>query len=216
MYTYLYGRAAETEIEAIKTIKDDIGKQKCDYCSTEVKLIGATIKAEYHEPKYRTVPPGARDLKIVERKEFWRASCNYQYLECPRCKARYYIEGYREGNTHIIVPYMDAIPTNPEPVIKPISVIDPVSGESVIEGKKGCFIATAVFDSPFTSEVEILREFRDKILNKFVLGRLFVFVYYWLSPSTAKLLKDNEAFKNITRKLLTPLVQLAKYLNKIK
>jgi len=79
---------------------------------------------------------------------------------------------------------------------------------------QGCFIATAVFESPFASEVVILREFRDRVLNKFILGRLFVAVYYWLSLSVANSLEGNKILKNMARKSLTPLVQLAKRFNK--
>jgi ankyrin repeat protein len=43
--------------------------------------------------------------------------------------------------------------------------------------KKGCFIATAVYGSPMAKEVNLLRCFRDKILLKTFLGRLFISIY---------------------------------------
>lgn len=99
---------------------------------------------------------------------------------------------------------------------KPKEDKEKVNRGNQIQESQGCFIATAVFDSFFAPETVILREFRDKVLNKFILGRLFVTIYYWLSPSAANFLKDNEVLKGITRKLLTLLIQLAKCFNKIK
>ncbi len=46
--------------------------------------------------------------------------------------------------------------------------------------------------------------------NKFILGRLFIVVYYQFSPLVANFLAGNKALKSATRKLLIPLVQLVK------
>ena len=48
--------------------------------------------------------------------------------------------------------------------------------------KPGCFIATAVYGSYDAPEVLILRHFRDNTLSESVLGRLFIKVYYRISP----------------------------------
>ena len=46
----------------------------------------------------------------------------------------------------------------------------------------GCYVATAVYGSYDCPEVWILRGFRDDTLNSTMLGRVFVRVYYLLSP----------------------------------
>jgi len=75
-----------------------------------------------------------------------------------------------------------------------------------------CFIATAVY-GPFSPEVIQLRNFRDERLLRTPLGRTVVVVYYFLSPSIARLIDDNRIIKAIAKKLLTPvLMTTRKYL----
>jgi hypothetical protein len=47
---------------------------------------------------------------------------------------------------------------------------------------KGCYIATCVYGSYNCPEVWVLRRFRDRILSNSYLGRLFIRIYYALSP----------------------------------
>lgn len=47
----------------------------------------------------------------------------------------------------------------------------------------GCYIATCVYGSYDCPEVWVLRRFRDRILSNSYLGRLFIRIYYALSPT---------------------------------
>jgi hypothetical protein len=73
---------------------------------------------------------------------------------------------------------------------------DEYSGSSSSGGSGGgCFIATAVFDSPYSPEVELLRKFRDNILLNSLLGRMFVKLYYVVSPPIATLITKTKFLK---------------------
>jgi hypothetical protein len=70
----------------------------------------------------------------------------------------------------------------------------------------GCFIATAAYGTPLAPEINVLREWRDFKLRKSVGGRMFVKVYYVVSPSIALIIAKSEQLKYLTRKILTPIV----------
>lgn len=73
----------------------------------------------------------------------------------------------------------------------------------------GCFIATTVYGSPLVYEVVILRTFRDKVLARTKLGRLFINGYYRFSPFFAGLISKSENLKKLVRiTFVTPLVRL--------
>jgi parallel beta-helix repeat protein len=76
-----------------------------------------------------------------------------------------------------------------------------------------CFIATAAYDSPFHSHVEILRNFRDKYLitNKF--GRKLVKLYYKYSPPLANIIAKHKTLKIAVRIHLLPFVAFSYSMN---
>jgi len=81
---------------------------------------------------------------------------------------------------------------------------------SKVLGKKGgCFIATAVYDSPFAPEVLILRQFRDEVLLNSIWGKLLVNLYYFASPPLASAVSKNHLLKAATRCLLLEPVLLS-------
>jgi hypothetical protein len=71
-------------------------------------------------------------------------------------------------------------------------------------GKLLCFIATAAFGGPFAAEVETLRRFRDEVLARSALGRLFTRVYEMLSPPLADALARSPRGRAAVRRLLRP------------
>ncbi len=71
------------------------------------------------------------------------------------------------------------------------------------EKKKGrCFIATAVYGSYSAPDVILLRRFRDQVLLKYAIGRCFVSVYYWISPSIANFMCTREPLKKWVKLIL--------------
>jgi hypothetical protein len=72
--------------------------------------------------------------------------------------------------------------------------------------KKGnCFIATAAFRSTDAGPVEMLRQFRSRVLMQFTAGRAFVSWYYAWSPAAAEWLMENPEFRFPVLMALLPL-----------
>jgi len=53
-------------------------------------------------------------------------------------------------------------------------------------GKKACYVATCVYGSYDCPEVWVLRRFRDDVLEESWYGRMFISIYYSLSPALVK------------------------------
>ncbi|MBA7627051.1 hypothetical protein ES703_34512 [subsurface metagenome] len=68
-----------------------------------------------------------------------------------------------------------------------------------------CFIATAAYGSPFASELNVLRQFRDQCLP----DRL-VHVYYKTGPYLAQFIKSRKAIKRYVRTALNLFVKMIK------
>ena len=70
----------------------------------------------------------------------------------------------------------------------------------------GCYVATCVYGSYDCPEVWTLRRFRDYTLAEKWYGRLFIHVYYAVSPTIVKLFGDTKWFKKIWKGKLDKLV----------
>jgi hypothetical protein len=69
-----------------------------------------------------------------------------------------------------------------------------------------CFIATAAYGSLMASDVGMLRHFRDAVLEKSVLGELFVETYYTFGPPVAQTVGASELLRATARAMLAPIV----------
>lgn len=77
--------------------------------------------------------------------------------------------------------------------------------------RSGCFIATAVYGYDSHPSVMLLREYRDNVLMKNFLGKMFINFYYLISPPIAKILSNNRALSVfIKRTILEPIIGLIK------
>ncbi len=76
-------------------------------------------------------------------------------------------------------------------------------------GGGGCFIATAAFGSPLAKQIDILRQFRDRILLRFEAGRKFTTWYYIHGKVLAKYINQHPFLKPPVRFLLYPLIIFA-------
>ena len=69
-----------------------------------------------------------------------------------------------------------------------------------------CYVATAVYGSYDCPEVWTLRRFRDEVLAQTWYGRLFIRLYYAVSPTAVKLFGGCEWFQNFFRERLDKMV----------
>ena len=80
------------------------------------------------------------------------------------------------------------------------------SSSSGSQKSGGCYIATAVYGSYDCPEVWTLRRFRDYKLAKSYYGRLFIKVYYAISPKLVRVFGTTKAFNCFWRKRLDRIV----------
>lgn len=71
----------------------------------------------------------------------------------------------------------------------------------------GCYVATAVYGSYDCPEVWTLRRFRDNTLAETWYGRVFIRVYYAISPTLVKWFGKTEWFKNLWKPTLDRMVE---------
>jgi hypothetical protein len=98
-----------------------------------------------------------------------------------------------------------------------LTVADHIAQPQLVIGlleKKQCFIATAAYGSPWQTEVNVLRAFKNQVLLRSKLGQKFVQFYYRHSPAIAEKISESEFLKTIVRATLTPWVWLARLLVK--
>jgi hypothetical protein len=77
---------------------------------------------------------------------------------------------------------------------------------SASSGGGGCFIATAAYGSYLHPKVAELRAFRDHYLLTNAPGRLFVALYYRMSPPIANIIAEHEWMRAVVRVALTPVI----------
>lgn len=75
-------------------------------------------------------------------------------------------------------------------------------GETIYDIKSGCFIATATYGSYNAPEVIFYRMIRDRFLMDNICGRMFVNMYYALSPSIAEKIHTNKKLRVCSKKFL--------------
>lgn len=83
---------------------------------------------------------------------------------------------------------------------------------TVSGGKGGCYVATCVYGSYDCPQVWTLRRFRDYKLNNTWYGRLFIKLYYAISPTLVKWFGKTKWFKKMWKGKLDRMVEKYKAL----
>jgi hypothetical protein len=83
---------------------------------------------------------------------------------------------------------------------------DPTGAERN-EGKSSSCFMIAVYGNSSASEVIKLRTFRDEVLTKHYLGRIFVKLYYKVSPPIADWLREKPKTSHVVRLSLNQFIR---------
>lgn len=78
------------------------------------------------------------------------------------------------------------------------------------ESQKSCYIATMVYEDINHPQVELLRQFRDNVLIKSFIGRVFIKYYYQYSPSLVEKLKNYKKTNYIIKRVLDLIIKIIK------
>ncbi len=84
------------------------------------------------------------------------------------------------------------------------------TSSSSSSGGSGCYIATMAYGSYEHPQVLELRKFRDEILAQNLAGRIFIKIYYFISPNLVMLLKNRRSINALIRKSLNQFIKIIK------
>ena len=79
---------------------------------------------------------------------------------------------------------------------------------TVQKRKKGCYVATCVYGSYDCPEVRTLRRYRDYKLSETWYGRIFIKIYYTISPTIIEWFGDTKIFNRFWKKKLNKIVKI--------
>jgi hypothetical protein len=88
----------------------------------------------------------------------------------------------------------------------PITVLKFQTPERAVGEVDACFVATAAYGSVMANDVEMLRRFRDGVLQKTVLGELAVEAYYTFGPAVSGVVGESDLLRATARSILDPIV----------
>jgi hypothetical protein len=94
----------------------------------------------------------------------------------------------------------------------PISVAEISTTKRKFATVTPCFVATAAYGSPLANEVSALRRVRDRQLQTNALGRAFVRAYYAHGAALAEHLRAHDFLRGVARRVLEPIVAIARLL----
>lgn len=72
---------------------------------------------------------------------------------------------------------------------------------------EGCYIATMAYGDYDHPKVLVLRSYRDNVLKSNIGGRIFIRIYYAISPIMVKMLKNNIIINNAIRQQLDRMIE---------
>jgi hypothetical protein len=65
-----------------------------------------------------------------------------------------------------------------------------------------CFVATMVYGDMWAPQVEVLRQFRSRFLERYALGRVMVRIYWRYGPTIARMLEGRPVALGVLRRMV--------------
>lgn len=106
--------------------------------------------------------------------------------------------------------FIESVPALPEQHDINLQKPQTVPVEINTRKKRGCYIATCVYNSYDCPPVWVLRRYRDNKLSASWHGKLFIKLYYSISPSIVKIFGNSNNFKLLCRRILDRKVHFLK------
>lgn len=130
-----------------------------------------------------------------------------------KCKNQMYVAGHNEyGDIRKFVSLGDS--ERQQAVLKydkyvfEIRKYDPsYQAPKINRSNNGCYIATAIYGSYDAVQVIVLRRYRDDVLLKSFFGRVFVRLYYWISPFFVKTFVRDSRINYLSKVLLDKITE---------
>lgn len=169
-----------------------------------IKQDGIVYRTNTNKTNAIVVPQAIRDTqKNVEiNSETADEQQKTAFMKQNRLENDYNSKHIKELNTKLLESHeIEPIHTFPDYSSKPKQKVE------------GCYIATAVYGSYDADEVLVLREFRDTVLKKSFLGKLFINTYYAISPYIANKMKRHKHVNQLVKHLLDKFVSHIKNAN---
>jgi hypothetical protein len=91
-------------------------------------------------------------------------------------------------------------------LVSKVSITKKNHGLAKFRKKKGCFIATAVYESPDAIEVLKFYQIRDQLLAPSLGGRILIKLYYLFSPWLANWLSDKPKSRLLIKKYVLDMI----------
>jgi hypothetical protein len=182
--------------------------------SSSVKWSGIRVYYEQYvgTPTYCAIPintAGYADLSFQSKTEI-QTSLNESSLDGLTNDTQYMFTAAVVDETSIVSRFIKLAPATAQEITDYQTQYTAMPGEVVglLDNKK-CFIATAAYGSQMEPQVELLRQFRNRVLSKFSLGKQFIRFYYKNSPPLAAFIAEHDTLRSITRGLLWPIILFA-------
>ncbi len=110
-----------------------------------------------------------------------------------------------KGKLHAVKYYKDQ---SGKGLKESVEYVDKIVPPGAYKKTEGCFIATACYGDYDAAEVLVLRRYRDDVLQQTKTGRLLISLYYYISPSLARLIQSKASLKQVIRQyILQPIVR---------
>jgi hypothetical protein len=93
-----------------------------------------------------------------------------------------------------------------------VAIVHLATPERIAGEVDACFVATAAYGSVLASEVGMLRQVRDTMLARTVLGELAIETYYTFGPAMAGVVGQSDVLRATARELIEPIIAFVRRL----